>query len=557
MPANPSHTSDHLRAVGVSHGYDGRAVLRGVDLTVAPGRRIGLIGENGAGKSTLLRILSGVEEPDAGSVVRPERTGMLWQEPPLRPDESIDAVFERELVAVRAIERELEQAAQALAEPGADAGARYERALAAAEAADVWSIDSRRAALVAGLGVAGLDPRRTLGSISGGQRSRVTLAALLLGRPEALLLDEPTNHLDDAAVQLLADQLRGWAGPVLFASHDRAFLDEVATGLVDLDPFARGAGVTVFGAGATGGVYSASLEAKAAERRRWAEHYDDEQRELDELRESIAVTARTVGHQKPMADRNKMSYGNIGNRVQSQLSRRVRNARGRFAELDEQQLDAPPEPLRFAGLPHGFAAQSGEGPLLRVEGIRVDTRLDVATLSIDPHERMLVTGPNGAGKSTLLAVLAGALRPESGSIQRRPGTRVGLLEQDVVFSDPRSTPRRRYELTLGERRAEAVPLRSLGLLEPRDLDRPLGTLSVGQRRRLALALVIARPPHLFLLDEPSNHLSLALASELEEALGGYPGAVVVASHDRWTRARWSGSVLRVIDGRIEAPSPKH
>jgi macrolide transport system ATP-binding/permease protein len=140
-------------------------------------------------------------------------------------------------------------------------------------------------------------------------------------------------------------------------------------------------------------------------------------------------------------------------------------------------------------------------------------------------------------------VLAGRIVPLVGTVHRRRGLRVELLEQDVRFADPTQTPRRIYELALGERRAEAVPLAGLGLIAPRDLDREVGALSVGQQRRLALALIMARPPHVFLLDEPTNHLSLSLATELEAALGGYPGAVVVASHDRWLRERWSGEVV--------------
>ncbi|MGA0569014.1 ATP-binding cassette domain-containing protein [Rathayibacter sp. KR2-224] len=164
-------------------------------------------------------------------------------------------------------------------------------------------------------------------------------------------------------------------------------------------------------------------------------------------------------------------------------------------------------------------------------------------MRVEPDARMLITGPNGAGKSTLLGLLAGTIQPDSGSVTRRRGLRVGLLEQDVRFADPSATPRAVYEKALGERRAEQLPLTSLGLMAPRDLDRPVGALSVGQQRRFALALIIARPPHVFLLDEPTNHLSLALAGELEDALGGYPGAVVVASHDRWLRRRWTGAEL--------------
>jgi macrolide transport system ATP-binding/permease protein len=128
--------------------------------------------------------------------------------------------------------------------------------------------------------------------------------------------------------------------------------------------------------------------------------------------------------------------------------------------------------------------------------------------------------------------------------------RVGLLEQDVRFADPAASPRAIYERTLGERRSDALPLSGLGLIAPRDLDRPVGALSLGQQRRLALALLIAKPPHVFLLDEPTNHLSLSLATELEDALGGYPGAVIVASHDRWLRRRWHGERLELRAGAL-------
>ena len=154
-----------------------------------------------------------------------------------------------------------------------------------------------------------------------------------------------------------------------------------------------------------------------------------------------------------------------------------------------------------------------------------------------------MTGGNGAGKSTLLAVLAGELLPSTGVVHRAAAVRTALLRQDVVFPEPERSPRRIYEQALGEERSASVPLTSLGLLPPRDLDRPIGALSVGQQRRLALALVIAAPPHVLLLDEPTNHLSLALAEDLEAALDRHAGAVLVASHDRWLRDRWAHEVL--------------
>ncbi|WP_314148291.1 ABC-F family ATP-binding cassette domain-containing protein [uncultured Leifsonia sp.] len=533
----PTLTLSPLRADGISHGYGDRRVLTDISLTVAPGARTGLIGENGVGKSTLLRILAGAEVPDSGLVSTPARVGFLWQEVRFRPEETLATLIEDAIAEVRAIERELESAATALAGDDPAASARYDAALAAAERAEIWSIDARRDELLDGLGVGGIPLARRVGEVSGGQRSRFALAALLLGRPDALLLDEPTNHLDDAAAAFLERQLVGWHGPVLFASHDRAFLDAVATGLIDLDP--SRSGTTVFGGG-----YSDYLEAKAAERARWEKQYADEQDELAALEHAVDVTARSIAWSGKVRDNDKFTKSYKGNTLDRQISRRIKNASGRLDDLRENQVRKPPAPLSFSGIPSGFQTLADDaGALVSAQDVRVPGRLDVAEFAVGPDARILVTGPNGAGKSTLLGVLAGRIDPAAGAVNRRRGLRTALLEQDVRFADPSLTPRRIYEIALGEKRAEAVPLRGLGLIAARDLDRPVGTLSVGQQRRLALALILARPPHLFLLDEPTNHLSLTLATELEEALGGYPGAVVVASHDRWLRARWTGAEI--------------
>lgn len=191
--------------------------------------------------------------------------------------------------------------------------------------------------------------------------------------------------------------------------------------------------------------------------------------------------------------------------------------------------------------------------VLRAEDVHVvrDGRpiLAEVSLTVRAGEHWALLGANGAGKSTLLSVLAGRLPVSAGRVVRRSGLRVGVLAQDVRFSDPDESPRSVYRRALGEDRVARVPLDSLGLVATRDLDRPIGDLSVGQQRRVALALILARPPHLFLLDEPTNHLSLALATDLEAALGDYPGAVVMASHDRWLRRRWTGEELELEAGR--------
>ncbi|GAA1639535.1 ABC-F family ATP-binding cassette domain-containing protein [Catellatospora bangladeshensis] len=562
-----------LIAVDLVKLFGDRRVLDGVDLTVAPGRRVGLVGENGAGKSTLLRLLAGADTPDGGRIERPGDIGLLHQELPYEPGDTIADVLAEALRESRDLLARLDQLSADLTGPAQlDA---YAETLARAEQVDAWDAERRAELVMHGLGLAALDHGRTLGTLSGGQRSRVALAALLVRRPAALLLDEPTNHLDDEAVAFVEQQLRRLPGVVVVASHDRVFLDEVCTDIVDLDPGDTAHGGLV----RYGGAYTAYQQAKRDQRARWERAFADQQAEIAALRESAATTARQVAYGRPPRDGNKMGYNRHGARVQAQISRRVRNAEQRLAVLERDPIRKPPPLLHFqapaltaapapgaaspggassresassravgsspgsapANLPEAGISAEQDTVALALRDVHVPGRLRLDRLDLPADGRLLITGPNGAGKSTLLAVLAGQLRPASGSVTRRRGLRVGLLAQDDRFADPAATPRALYERT-----GAAIPLVELGLVAPRDLDRPVGVLSVGQRRRVALALLIADPPHLLLLDEPTNHLSPALADELEDALGRAPGAVVVASHDRWLRRNWPGGRLDLV-----------
>jgi len=530
-----------LRARDLARVYGDHVVFDGVGLDVAPGQRLGLVGENGAGKSTLLRLLSGEEEPDAGRVERPDDTGFLCQELPHHPETTLAQVMEEALAPAREVERRLTRSAAALDAAPGDAGvlAAYAQALADAERGEVWDAGRRAELVVAGLGLGGVEPRRRVGRMSGGQRGRLGLAALLVRRPRALLLDEPTNHLDDQALEFLEGFLRGLPGVVVLASHDRVFLDAVCTGLLDLDPAIEGP--TYYG-----GAYSFYLEEKRLERERWEQRYQREQSDLKGLREAVRTTSRQVSHHRAPRDNAKMAYDFSGGRVEKQVSRRVRNARARLDELERDQVRRPPRPLAFSA-PLTRAPGEADGNAITLRDVVVPGRLRLEHLDLPPDGRLLVTGPNGAGKSTLLYALGRRLRPETGQVLWRRGVTVALLEQDAVFSAPERTPRGLYD-GLNASLPDAPRLTDLGLVAPRDLDRPVGLLSVGQRRRLALAMLIGHSPDVLLLDEPTNHLSLALAEELEEALGTAPGAVVVASHDRWLRRNWSWSELRLVDG---------
>ncbi|MFE2027996.1 ABC-F family ATP-binding cassette domain-containing protein [Streptomyces hygroscopicus] len=535
MPRPALLAHDIVRTLGT------RRVIDGISLTASPGHRIGLIGENGAGKSTLLRLLAGADEPDSGSVTRPADLGFLHQEMPFDAASTVADVLADALREARDDLAELQRLTEQLARTPHDSPGyaalldAYGRRLDGAQRREAWDADRRAAIVLDGLGLGTVGHDRPLGSLSGGQRGRLALAALLVRRPSALLLDEPTNHLDDSAAAFLEDQVRGLPGAVVVASHDRAFLDAVCTDLIDLDP-------AVDGPVRYGGNYSAYLAEKSTERERWERRYAEEQEELAALRRSAGVTAHRLAPDRERRDNEKMGYGHRAGRVQSQISRRVRNATRRLAERERDQVGEPPRPLRFRRT--ALAEQAVDGTLVSLREVRVPGRLALDRLEVSATERLLVTGGNGTGKSTLLAVLAGRL-PAEGAVRRRRGLTVGLLAQDTVFDRPGRTVRDTYRLSLGAERAEAVPLGSLGLVHEADLDKPVGQLSVGQRRRLALALLVARPPQLLLLDEPTNHLSPRLCDELEAALGTGPGAIVLASHDRWLRRRWQGREIRL------------
>ncbi|MBL0748049.1 ABC-F family ATP-binding cassette domain-containing protein [Nocardioides baculatus] len=540
MPAAPT-TLRPLVVTGLSVTYPDRTVLSGVDLLAQPGRRIGLVGENGVGKSTLLRAVAGRLPSRArvsGAIAAPADLVLLGQEPPFRDRATIADVLAMTLAPLRAAVADVERLAGAVGTPAGDTA--YEGALETALAHDAWDAD-RRAAVAAGrLGLDGVDSDRRVGTLSGGQRTRLALATIMTTRPTCLLLDEPTNHLDDDAIDVLTAFLGDLPGVVLLASHDRVLLDDVCTDLVDLD--AGELGTDGSGGRRFGGGWTAYEEARADARRRWEETYAVQQEEIARLRDATRIGTSAIAHDRGPTDGDKYIYSFKGGRVDQTLARRKKDAQRRLDVAEREQVRKPPAPLRF----RGDLTASASGRLVQARDVEVEGRVRVARLDLAAGEHLLLTGPNGSGKSTLLGVLSGRLAATAGSVDVSART-VRELTQDPQVSDPSRSALATYAAAV-QTIADAPALRDLGLLHPRDHRTPVGSLSVGQRRRLGLAVAIAAAPDLLLLDEPTNHVSLALAGELEEALGTAPGGVVLASHDRWLRRRWEGPELALGQG---------
>jgi macrolide transport system ATP-binding/permease protein len=501
----------HVRASGVHVSFGGHPVLAGVDLLAAAGDRVALVGENGRGKTTLLRVLAGDLPADRGEVRRAGSVGVADQQLPLGATDTVGDLIDLELTTVRAVLARLDRATDALTDGLEGADDAYATALAEAEALDAWDADRRVEVSLAALNAVD-DRTRPLGTLSVGQRHRVRLACLLGAGHAVLLLDEPTNHLDAGGLDHLTDRLRTHPGVVVLVSHDRALLADVATSVVDLDPSSDGR-PRVYGGG-----FAGYVEGRRAERARWEALHAEQVTERQRLADDLSAA------QNRLRDNWRPDKGHGKHTRATRAPGLVRAVHRRQEDLAAHVVAVPPPPNRFA-MPE-LPTHRG---LLRAAGVTVAGRLpNRVDLALEAGDRLVVTGPNGAGKSTLLAVLAGDLAPTTGTVTRARPVRVGRLGQE---SDP---PGRRTAAELYDERvpASAPGLGELGLLDRRDTHRPVAELSVGARRRLDLALVLAGRPHVLLLDEPTNHLSATLVDELTAALGTTRAAVVLATHDR-------------------------
>jgi ATPase subunit of ABC transporter with duplicated ATPase domains len=551
-----------IDARGLFRRHGSRVVLDSVDLRVHTGSRIGLIGPNGSGKSTLLRVLAGVEPPDGGRVVRRGSVGWLPQLAGTGGKEMVrEAILER--IGVAPASRELDRLAALLAGGALDAVDPHAGALERWLALGGADAEAR---LGAAASEVGLDPElldRPMDTLSGGQAARAGLAALRTARHDVVLLDEPTNHLDAEGLERLAALLAERSGGVMLVSHDRALLAETVNEVVELD--ARTATATSY----AGGWEAYERERDGAHRRAMAE-YEQAVAVKAQLR-AAAQEARRRATESSQRVRRRPNDGDKFARewVTARADGVARRARVVAARADRHELpDRPwtPRPLGLdlsAGERRGGHVVSLEGAIIR----RGEWRLGPIDLALDHGDRVLVAGPNGSGKSTLLAALAGRVRLEAGT--RRASARAVIAElgqardaledgaPPAAAGPTLAEPARAHQfptdaslvdvvrsVTGLDETAARTALAAFGL-EAELVLRPAATLSPGELTRAELAVLAHRRATGLLLDEPTNHLDMESLEVLEGALSDWPGALVVATHDR--RLREALRLERVVE----------
>lgn len=497
----------HLRADALTVTLGSRPVLRDVSVTVSSRSRLAVVGENGRGKTTLLHVLAGLRVPDSGRVHRAGTVGLARQALDARSGETVGTLTGEALAPAHAAVRALDAA---LVPYDAD---RYATALDAATRLDAWDAERRVDVALEALDAC-TDRSRELTTLSVGQRYRVRLACLLGAAHDLLLLDEPSNHLDADGLAFLTGRLRDHPGGVALVSHDRALLRDVAREFLDLDPHSDGH------ARQYAGSYADWRDGARRDRERWVREYAEQQAEHRRLTNAVeqARDRLETGWRPPK--------GTGKHQRQSRAPGLVQALHRDRAALEAHRLTVPEPPpaLHWPVLPGRRGVR-----LVEASGVGVPGRLPPTSAALDGGGRLLVTGGNGTGKSTLLAVLAGVLAPATGSLARAPGVRIALVAQEVPAWPAELTAAQVHDRLAGP---DAPPLASTGLLDREARRTPVGRLSLGQQRRLDLAIQLAGRPHLLLLDEPTNHLSPLLVDELTAALRTTPAAVVVATHDR-------------------------
>ncbi|MEV7967149.1 energy-dependent translational throttle protein EttA [Sphaerisporangium sp. NPDC088356] len=503
-----------MQRVRKAHGD--KVVLDDVTLHFLPGAKIGVLGPNGTGKSTLLKMMAGLEQPSNGDArLMPGFTvGMLQQEPPLNESKTVLGNVQEGVAETLAMRARFEEIAELMATDYSDELlAEMGKLQDALDHRNGWDVDSQLEQAMDALRCP--PPDADVTTLSGGERRRVALCKLLLEQPDLLLLDEPTNHLDAESVQWLEQHLEKYPGTVLAVTHDRYFLDRVATWILELD---RGRCYPYEGN------YSTYLEQKAARLKVEGQKDAKRKKRLEEELEWVRSNAR--------ARQTK-------SRARLQRYEEMAAEADKFRKLDFEEIQIPPGPrlgttvIRSTGLAKGF------GDRLLMEDLSFDL----------PRNGIVgIIGPNGVGKTTLFRMIMSAETPDTGDITIGETVKISYVDQGRGNIDPAKNVWQVVSDGLDHIKVGHVEMPSrayiaaFGFKGP-DQQKPAGVLSGGERNRLNLALTLKQGGNVLLLDEPTNDLDTETLSSLENALLEFPGCAVITSHDRWFLDRIATHIL--------------
>ncbi len=520
--------STTLTITGLDVRYAARTLVQGLDLVLPSGGVTALVGANGSGKSSLMRTIIGELPVEAGSIrLSPVDATVGWL-PQTAPDphETLLA-YARRRTGVGDADRALDDASSALAAgvPGADD--RYATSLEHWLALGGADLEDRLAQVAAQLGL-DAEPDRSLGTLSGGQAARAALASILLSRYDVLLLDEPTNNLDASGLDLMVDFVTGHAGPVMAASHDRAFLDRVATSVVELDLAQQRISHHT-------GSYSDFVAARALSRRQAQLAFE----EYAETRDTLVAQGRQRSGWAEKGRRNLKRSDEADKHIREKLRARADRQAAKGARLKRaaDRLDVVDQPrkeweLRYAIDPGPDSAEV-VWTVDRLVMKRGDFALGPVDLTVTRGDRILLAGDNGTGKTTLLAAMLGQLPPVSGRVTLGSRVRLGVIDQERSLLESSTTVVDLVRAELGDPDvAEVRTLLAKFGLGAEHVDRSGRTLSMGERTRVLMALFQARRVNVLVLDEPTNHLDVPAIEQLESALAGYAGTLLVVSHDQ-------------------------
>ena len=537
-----------LQLSNIGKHYGDTRILQNVSFTLNAGDRMGLIGPNGCGKTTLLRIITGAETADTGSVRfdPPDlRLGHLEQGLTYADDDTLDDVLRAEQSALEIAEARVAELGAALAAADADALTRlldaYGEALAGLERlAAQQTADYEVAAILAGLGLDGMPLETPVRHLSGGQKTRLGLARLLMRNPQVLLLDEPTNHLDIDALEWLEDWLQTYRGAVLLVSHDRTFLDRTVTSILELDP--RTHAGTVYP-----GNYSAYLTIKQREIERQWEAYEAQQARIAQL---TGEARRLTGYA------NSIERGTIDfapRKIAKGIARRAVVQRRRIErELAEERIARPQRSwqmkLEFVDTP-----PSGQ-EVIRLKGLAVGydgvPLIGNINQTLRLGERVALIGPNGSGKTTLLRTITGALPPVSGVAELGANVKLGYYAQEQENLNPESTPFDTVRAVAAMSDTDVRSFLHYFLFAGDDVFVPVRSLSYGERARLVLARLVAGGCNCLLLDEPINHLDIPSRAGFEQAMTAFEGTVLAVVHDRYFIQNFATGIWAVEGGTV-------